>query len=101
MAESSLAKLEPRYRAQDYDPDQERDEHVLIDKLGEEAKKWAAQGKEAPTFDLCNVTVAGTNLFCAETKGIPRAHRLVQASESSDSTASPPFERNGSDRLPS
>jgi hypothetical protein len=26
---------------------------------------------------------------------------LVQASESSDSTAWPPFERNGSDRLPS
>jgi hypothetical protein len=33
--------------------------------------KSKGEGKDR-TFDLCNVTVEGTNLFCAESKGIPR-----------------------------
>jgi len=46
---------------------------TLIKKLGEEAQRWQKQGQQAPVFNLCDVSVAGTNLFCAETKGIPRA----------------------------
>jgi len=46
---------------------------TLIHKLGEEAKRWQEQGQDAPRFNLCDVSVAGTNLFCAESKGIPRA----------------------------
>jgi hypothetical protein len=52
--------------------DQPRKVSILLQRLGDEAKAMAAKGKEAPNFNLCNVTVAGTNLFCADTKGIPR-----------------------------
>lgn len=51
---------------------QPRSVSVLLKRLGEVAKKMIAEGKEAPLFNLCNVSVKGTNLFCADTKGIPR-----------------------------
>ena len=31
-----------------------------------------AMGGQAPVFNLCNVSVAHSNLFCAESAGIPR-----------------------------
>ena len=46
---------------------------TAVDKLGAVAQQWKKLGGTVPTFDLCNVTVEGTNLFCAESKGIPRA----------------------------
>src|SRR5215471_656267 len=52
--------------------DQPRKISVLLKKLGSVAEKMIKQGKEAPVYDLCNVTVKDTNLFCAESKGIPR-----------------------------
>jgi len=39
-------------------------------KLGAEAK---AKGEKAPNYNLCKVTVPGTNLYCSGNKGIPRA----------------------------
>jgi hypothetical protein len=45
---------------------------VLLDKLGETAQKMIDRGKQAPAFNLCSVTVKGSNLFCADTEGIPR-----------------------------
>ncbi len=39
-------------------------------KMGEEAK---AKGEKAPNFNLCQVAIPGTNLFCGDNKGIPRA----------------------------
>lgn len=52
--------------------DQPKKISMLIKRLGETAAKMAQDGKAAPNFNLCNVTVSGTNLFCADTKGIPR-----------------------------
>ena len=51
---------------------QPRTVSVLLKRLGEVSKKMIAQGKEAPTFNLCNVSLKGTNLFCADSKGIER-----------------------------
>jgi len=45
---------------------------VLLDKLAEMVKDANERGEKAPNYDLCNVTVRDTNLFCAESKGIPR-----------------------------
>ena len=45
---------------------------TLVSKLADIAKRAEKLGGKAPNFDLCNVSVEGTNLFCAETKGIPR-----------------------------
>lgn len=45
---------------------------TLLDELGRIANEAKAAGDEAPNYDLCLVTVPGTNLFCVESKGIPR-----------------------------
>ena len=52
--------------------DQPKKVSVLLDHLGQVAKTMEKMGVKAPTFNLCNVTVTGTNLFCVESKGIPR-----------------------------
>ena len=53
--------------------------HTVLSKLAEIAQDAKAKGKDAPYYDLCNVSVAGTNLFCGsllktETfpEGVPR-----------------------------
>jgi hypothetical protein len=45
---------------------------VLLDRLNELAKEAEAAGTKAKNIDLCQLTVPGTNLFCVESKGIPR-----------------------------
>jgi hypothetical protein len=52
--------------------EQPREVSTLIKHLGEVAKHMIDLGEAAPHFNLCNVSVAGTNLFCAQSKGIPR-----------------------------
>jgi hypothetical protein len=51
---------------------QPREVATLLEHLGRVAKIMIARGEKAPNFNLCNVSVEGTNLFCAESKGIPR-----------------------------
>jgi predicted ABC-type ATPase len=51
---------------------QPREASVLIERLGEIAQKAQERGDKAPMYDLCNVSVAGTNLFCVQSKGVPR-----------------------------
>jgi hypothetical protein len=41
--------------------------------LYEFAKEAEAKGEKAPNIDLCNVSVPGTNLFCAGNLGIERS----------------------------
>ena len=45
---------------------------TLLDELHAVVKDFEAKGEKAPTYDLCKVTVPGTNVFCVESKGIPR-----------------------------
>jgi hypothetical protein len=45
---------------------------VLLDRLNGLAKEAEAAGSKAKNIDLCQLTVPGTNLFCVESKGIPR-----------------------------
>jgi predicted ABC-type ATPase len=51
---------------------QPREATILIEKLGEIATKAQQRGEKAPMYDLCNVSVAGTNLFCVQSRGVPR-----------------------------
>lgn len=39
-------------------------------KMGAEAK---AKGEKAPNYNLCQVSIPGTNLYCQDNKGVPRA----------------------------
>lgn len=45
---------------------------VLLDKLAAISKEARELGVKAPTTDLCQVSVEGTNLFCGGSKGVPR-----------------------------
>lgn len=45
---------------------------VLLDKIANIAQDAKRKGENAPNYDLCHVTVKGTNIFCVESKGIPR-----------------------------
>lgn len=47
---------------------------TLMDKLRDIAKQAIKDGTKAQTYNLCNVSVAGTNLFCAGNKGINRVN---------------------------
>lgn len=51
---------------------QPRQVAILADKLADLVNKAKEQGDKAPNFDLCKVTVPGTNLFCVGNKGVPR-----------------------------
>lgn len=46
---------------------------TLLDRLKEIVDDAKAKGESAPVYDLCKVSVPGTNLFCVESKGIPRS----------------------------
>lgn len=52
--------------------DQPRTASTLLSELARRVQEAKALGKDAPLYDLCKVTVRGTDLFCAESKGIPR-----------------------------
>lgn len=52
--------------------DQPNKVSTLLNRLSEVAKDMEAKGEKARNYDLCNVAVRGSNLFCAESKGIPR-----------------------------
>ena len=51
---------------------QPRQVSTLINRLSKVSARMIELGGKAPHFDLCNVSVQGTNLFCAESMGIPR-----------------------------
>lgn len=92
--------------------------HTVVAKLAQVAQDMKRQGKDAPNFDLCNVSVAGTNLFCADSvrsakypDGVPRiempqlagkpipgsaADKLPRVSKDSLNT---PGEVNGADQF--
>lgn len=46
---------------------------TLIRHLQAVVEDARSRGETAPNYDLCRVSVPKTNLFCAESKGIPRA----------------------------
>ena len=52
--------------------DQPRTASTLVKELARRVNEAKEKGEKAPNFNLCGVTVPGTNLFCAESKGVPR-----------------------------
>lgn len=45
---------------------------ILLDKLAEISKEARAKGEKAPLYNLCQISVPDTNLFCEGNKGIDR-----------------------------
>lgn len=51
---------------------QVREVSTLLNKLAEISRDAIAKGEKAPNYNLCAVSVKGTNLFCHGNKNIPR-----------------------------
>jgi hypothetical protein len=45
---------------------------TIIDKLADLGKQAKERGEQAPNFNLCQVSIPGTNLYCDGNIGIPR-----------------------------
>lgn len=45
---------------------------TLVEELAAIGKDAEKKGEKAPDYDLCKVSVPGTNLFCQESRGVPR-----------------------------
>lgn len=52
--------------------DQPEQVATLVDRLAAETDRLEKAGQDAPDFDLCLVSVPGTNLFCADHRGVDR-----------------------------
>lgn len=52
--------------------DQPDEVSTLLVKLKALTDDAISHGEKAPNYNLCGVTVKGTNLFCAESKNVPR-----------------------------
>jgi hypothetical protein len=74
--------------------DQKRTASTLLDKLADIVEDAKAKGEKAPTYDLCKVTVPKTNLFCVETKGIPRIKMPQLGGEPVEGSRAAGFPRN-------
>jgi ParB-like chromosome segregation protein Spo0J len=53
-------------------PEDRKKTVALLDKLKSMADEAKEKGEKAPDYDLCQVSIPGTNLFCGVNKGIPR-----------------------------
>ena len=51
---------------------QRREVSMKIDDLAKKSAEAKANGETAPNFNLCDITIPGTNLYCGGNKGIPR-----------------------------
>jgi hypothetical protein len=51
---------------------QRRKVSMKIDDLAKKSAEAKANGEKAPNFNLCDITIPGTNLYCGGNKGIPR-----------------------------
>jgi hypothetical protein len=51
---------------------QRREVSMKIDDLAKKSAEAKANGEKAPNFNLCDITIPGTNLYCGGNKGIPR-----------------------------
>lgn len=45
---------------------------TIVDKLAELGNQAKEKGEKAPNYNLCQVSIPGTNLYCDGNKGIPR-----------------------------
>lgn len=54
-------------------PKQKKEISMKIDELAKISAEARAKGEQAPNYNLCDITVPGTNLYCDDNLGVPRA----------------------------
>src|SRR5262249_50673236 len=67
---------------------------TLVKKLKEYVDDAKAKGEQAPNYDLCKVSVPGTNLFCVGNKGIPRTEMPQLSGKPSPGTEADAMPKN-------
>lgn len=77
-SDASLKKLMPgmdtsKKSLKDVSPLDRQKISMKIDDLAKAGAEAKAKGEKAPNFNLCQVTIPGTNLYCDDNKGIPRS----------------------------
>lgn len=71
---------------------QPREVSMMLERLADIAKESFAKGEDAGKYNLCRVTMAGTNLFCHENIGLTRVQmpQLIAKPEPGSTAASWP-----------
>lgn len=74
LGQGSAAFKGPKSDSESFIGDARKQRYVnrFINKIADESAKARAAGKPAPNFNLCEISVPGTNLFCQKEMGIPR-----------------------------
>jgi hypothetical protein len=77
-SDASLKKLMPgmdtsKKSLKDVSPIDRQKISMKIDDLAKAGAEAKAKGEKAPNYNLCQVTIPGTNLYCDDNKGIPRS----------------------------
>jgi hypothetical protein len=67
--DTAIALLEKGHHVRLRQPDEVA---TLVDKLAAIVEDAKRRGVDAPVYDLCKVSVKGTNLFCSQSKHVPR-----------------------------
>ena len=55
-------------------PEDERKIVRIVTEISRLADLYRQKGKDFPDFDLCEISIPGTNLFCGVNKNVPRKH---------------------------
>jgi len=72
MPEADTAVFNQDSDIQNISPAERHTISTKIDELAKLADEAKAKGEKAPNYNLCKVTVPGTNLYCDNNLGIPR-----------------------------
>ena len=72
---------------------------TLLDQLAKQVQEAKDKGEKAPTYNLCLVSVPKTNLFCAESKGVPRTKMPQLAGVPRKGSKADALERNKRGRV--
>lgn len=65
-----------------------------LEKIHDIVQKLKEKGKKIPNFDLCKVTIPGTNLFCGGNKEIPRSEMPQLIGQPEDSSKASKLSKN-------
>lgn len=68
----TLQKTTPQKHTVSGNPKIDHKVSTYLDKMKQMVDKATAEGDKPPNFDLCEVSVPGTNLFCGGNRGIER-----------------------------
>jgi hypothetical protein len=74
--------------------EQEREVSTLIAEMQNMAQEAVARGEDAPNYNLCRVSIPGTNVFCADHKGVLREHMPQLSGKPTEGSTADAYPKN-------